>query len=430
MGTALTWSSPVIPKLKDHNETPFDTLPSTEDITWISSLTLLGASFGSPIYSFLAHRIGRRITLISLGVPALTAYLMMGFFQKIEIYYAARFMIGTALGGSFSVVPIYIAELASKSNRAALSTLIGSGVNGGCLLSYAIGPFLKVNIFNIVLSTMPACFLVLFTLFGEETAHYHLSQGRESDARKTLTKLRGENDDIEIELKDMQNKLYEQNQGSLMELLKKKAILKAFCISIGLLLFQQFSGINVFLLYSQTIFEMSGSNLDPKFCPIIVGVVQFSSSILSIPVADKFGRKPLLIASSAGMISALIPLGTYCYLKDENYDLNNFAFLPILCLTLVAVMYNVGLGPIPWAILAEIFPARIKALGTSIATIINWTLAFFLTKYFESLTEMLGLGQSFWLYAACCGLCILFVLYLVVETRGKTLEEIQDDLSR
>lgn len=354
----------------------------------------------------------------------------MGFLETLEVYYAARLLVGFAVGGSLSVVPVYVAELASKSNRAILCTLVSCGVNGGCLFSYAVGPFVKINIFNIILSVFPVCYLFLFIFLGEETAHFYVLKGKQEDARTTLMKLRSNADEIEAELKDMELKLHNQRQGSLLEMLKKKYVLKAFVIAIGLLVFQQFSGINAILFYSQTIFEMSGSNIDSKICPIILGCVQFSSSLLSIYATAKFGRKTLLINSCIGMIVGFVPLGLYCYFKDHNYDVTIFSFVPVVSLTIVALLYNLGLGPLPWAILGEIFPSRIKALGASLATFVNWALAFILTKYFEILAENLGLGESFLFYAVCCGMCIVFVIFVMVETKGKTLEEIQDDLSK
>lgn len=429
VSTALTWSSPVIPKLKEASQSPLDPLPSTEDTTWISSIILFGASVGSLIFSFLADQLGRKITILCLGIPVLISYLSLAFLPIVEIYYIARFITGLAVGGAFSVVPVYIAELASKSNRAALCTLASCGVNGGCLFSYIVGPFVEVTTFNIILSILPVFFLLLFVIFGEETAHFYVLKGRKVEATATLVKLRPTSEDIEAEIKDMNIKLHLQSQGSLFEVLTKKSVLKAFLIAIGLLIFQQFSGINILLFYSQTIFEMSGSSIDSKICPIITGSVQFASSLVSIYTSSKFGRKPLLIVSCLGMIVGFIPLGTYCYLRDLNYNLTSISFIPILSLAVVALLYNIGIGPLPWAILGEVFPSRVKAIGTSIATFINWTLAFILTKYFEYMTEGLGLGESFFLYAACMGVCTIFIIFVMVETRGKTLEEIQDDLS-
>lgn len=430
VATALTWSSPVIPKLKDANESPFNPLPSIEDTTWISSITLLGASIGSIIYSFLADYLGRRLTLISLGMPILCSYLVMAFLETIESYYAARLVAGLVIGGAFSVVPVYIAELASKSNRAVLSALMSCAVNGGCLLSYSLGPFVQLNIFNIILSVLPVCFLCLFLMFGQETAHFYMSKGREQEAKEALKKQRDGSNEVDAELKEMKIKLVEQNHDSLLALLKTKPVLKAFFIAIGLLVFQQFSGINIFLFYSQTLFDMSGSIIDSKYCPIIVGSVQFVSSLVSIITAEKFRRKPLLIASAAGMIAGLLPMGTYCYFRAQNSKIETFSFIPVLCLAFVAFSYNNGLGPLPWAILGEIFPARLKALGTAVATFINWTLAFLLTKYFEALTDAIGLGASFFMYAGCSALSIVFVVFVLVETKDKTLEEIQDKLRR
>lgn len=424
----MTWTSPVNPKLTNFDDSPFD-LPLTPDQTaWISSLLTLGAAIGSVVYCFLADLFGRRFTILSLGLPFLLSYLAMTFVQTIEIYYSARFMAGLAVGGAFAVVPIYIAELADKSNRGALVSLVSCAVSTGILFSYSAGPFISVNMFNLILSVFPASFLISFLVFGSETPQYYILNKEENLAKDTLVRIRRK-EKVDDELLEIKRKIDEQYRGSALEVIKSKSAIKGFIIAVGLLIFQQFSGINSIYFYGQSIFEMSGSSIDPKICPIIVGVVQFASSFTTPFLIDRFGRKFLLIASSLGMILCQISLGTYCYLKDHDVNVDAVSFLPVVTLPLFIFTYNSGCGPTPWIMLSEMFPTRIKTLGTSLATLINWTLAFLTTQYFEDLVNLIGLGESFWLFALCCSIDILFVKYYVIETKGKTLEEIQDLLS-
>lgn len=429
-GASLTWSSPVLPKLQDEKETPFTSIPSQEEISWISSIMLLGATFGGYIFGFMASHLGRRPAILSMGPLLIFSYLAMAFCETVDCYYVCRFIIGIVSGGCISLGMVYIGEQTNKSNRAAMFAIAGIGINSGGLFSYAVGPYITVRLFNILWSVFAACFLVLFFVLGKETAHYFMMQNRESEARVALSAIRSSKDDIDEELAEIKNKIHEQNQGSLGEMLKKRHVVKAFYIGMCIITLQQLSGINTILFYGQKIFEMSGSTMDSKISSIITGLAQVFGSLICIFTAERFNRKTMVIASAIGMISGLVPLGTYCYLNDHHTNLDSLSFLPVLSLVLVTMSFNNGVGPTPMTIVAEIFPVRIKELGISITTSIFFIIPFFLTKYFDSLTDFLGLGQFFFLYSGFLTLLIVFVIFFVIETKGKTLEEIQDCLSR
>ncbi|KAG5881448.1 hypothetical protein JTB14_037666 [Gonioctena quinquepunctata] len=429
-GTALTWSSPVLPKLQSTSDTPFVYPISAEQSSWISSLVTLGAAIGSFIFGYLADKVGRRYSILLMGVPFLVSYALMASVETVEAFYAARVITGLVVGGCFAVLPLYFCEISSKSHRGAVTSIISVSVVTGFLFSYVLGPWITVRSFNTILATFPACFLALYFFLGEETAHFYVLQNEDHLARITLMRIRGKGEEIEDELREIREKVREQRQGSLMDTVTSRAFIKGFTMAVGLLVFQQFTGINGILMYSQNIFQMTGSSLEPAVCTIVLGCVQFASSLTTPFIADKFGRRAILIFSAVGMIISQLPLGVYCYMNDLGKNVDSIKFLPITTLTMFMFAYNSGFGPIPWIIMAEVFPARVKTIGSSAVTAINWVLAFTITKYFGDLIECVGLGQSFWLFASCCAVSVFFVLFCVVETKGKTLEEIQDDLKK
>lgn len=424
----MTWSSPVLPKLQDPNETPFSSLPSSEETSWISSIMLLGASVGTFIFGLVTSHLGRRPAILAMGPLLVVSYLAMAFIESLPSYYVCRFLIGLVSGGSLSIGMVYLGEQTTKSNRAAFFAVATVAVNCGALFTYSVGPYVKVKIFNMIWSIFAICFLVLFLIFGKETAHYFMSKGKEEQAREALSEVRSKTHDLDEELAEIKNKIREQGEGSLLDLLQKKPVVKAFYICVGIITLQQFSGINMILFYNQTMFEMSGSNLDAKICSILTGVAQVVGSLIAIYTAERFNRKNLLIASCAGMIVGFLPLGTYCYLRDRHTTLDSLSFLPLLCLIIATLGFGIGVAPVPMTIVSEIFPARIKELGTSVASSVLFIWAFFLTKYFDDMTQAMGIGESFYLYSGCLLMLIVFVVVFVVETKGKTLEEIQDHL--
>lgn len=429
-GLGLSWSSPVLPKLQDPNETPFDVIPTTEHISWISSILFLGAFVGCIVYPYIASQFGRRFSLISTTVLMIVCYLVMGIFQNLPTFYVARFALGATSAGTATVGMLSMVELSSKTNRAVILAISSVAVNLGLLLPYCIGPYLIVRTFNFILSTVPAVFLIAYLIFGQETPHFYVSKGMDNEAKVALSLVRRNKEDVDTEIAEMKKKLKEQSDGKFSEMLMNIRTLKIISLSLGLVILQHFCGITVLLAYTQTIFEMAGTSVDSKISSIITGGAQLLSSVIGIFTAQRFGRKPLLIVSCIGMIAGYIPLGTYCYYKDKSVDLGSISFLPVLCLVVVSLMYNNGVGPLPIAISTEMFPSRLREFGTSTVTSLVQLVAFAMTKYFQSFTDTLGLAFSFYFYSVALVLLIIIVHFFIVETKGKTLEQIQDDINR
>ncbi|KAJ8981948.1 hypothetical protein NQ317_002120 [Molorchus minor] len=407
-GTALTWSSSELPKLADPRTAPFDRPITSEEGSWISSL--------------------RKPTLLYLGAPLAVCHLFLAFGTTVQTFFAARFLIGVALGGAFVVMPIYITEISDKSNRGALASSTSCFVCFGVLFTCALGPYVSVMVFNLILGVFPVVFLAFFHRFAVETPHFHAMKNDVERARDVLEKIRVGGDTIDKELAEIQTCVGEMNDSRFASVVSSKSTLKAMYISVGLLVFQQFSGINAVLFYSQQIFQQTGSDLSPEICTIIVVGVQFFSSFVTPFIVDKFGRKIILFCSAAGMAVSEIPLGIYCYCRQSGLDLDRLSFLPVLSLTSFIVCFNVGFGPLPWALLSELFPPTIKSVASASVASVIWMLAFFVTKYFEVMVVAVGVGQMFLFFAFCCAVAALFVVVCVVETRGKSLKEIQDIL--
>lgn len=201
-------------------------------------------------------------------------------------------------------------------------------------------------------------------------------------------------------------------------------------ISVGLLSFQQLSGINVVLFYSQSIFEKAGSSMDPAVATILVGIVQVLASCATPLVADRLGRKIILLFSAAGMAVGLGLLGLFFYLDHEKSPLAaSLSWLPIVSLIGFVIVYCVGFGPLPWAVFGEMFPSNVKSVASSMVTSICWILGFAVTKWFSTIEIAIGSYGAFWLFGVCCVAAFLFTLILVMETKGLSLQQIQDKLN-
>lgn len=176
-------------------------------------------------------------------------------------------------------------------------------------------------------------------------------------------------------------------------------------------------------------FQMAGSDMEPSLSAIIVGIVQFVACFISTLVVDRLGRKILLLASSSVMCICSLLIGVYFYLQDDHQDVSDIGWLPLLSVCLYIAMFSMGFGPIPWMIVAELFLPQTRGIASSLASCFNWILAFIVTKFFSDMVDGMGRGPTFWLFMAILFGGALFVQFVVKETKGKSFEQIQADLS-
>lgn len=224
----------------------------------------------------------------------------------------------------------------------------------------------------------------------------------------------------------------------------------ALTISLSLMLFQQFSGINAVIFYAQSIFEAAGSTLgkweschricclinlflfqplEPSLCTIIVGVVQVVMTVASALLIEKAGRRLLLLQSSVVMGLCLIMLGVYFQLKEGGSDVENISFLPLASVVLFIVSFSLGFGPLPWLLMGELFASEVKGIASAIAVMFNWTLVFIITKTFSMMCNSWGTGPTFYFFASFMVVGTIFTFVKVPETKGKSNAQIQAALA-
>ena len=215
------------------------------------------------------------------------------------------------------------------------------------------------------------------------------------------------------------------------------------------MVFQQFCGVNAVLFNAADIFAIAGFS-DGKLVSIAVGLVQFLGTGLACLLMDKAGRRILLWTTALGMCMSLLALGVYFEIyipppttppptdgslaSDTVFQLGSISrsvpaktisWLSILCIVLFNLIFALAWGPVPWLVMSEIFPLRARGPASSFATLVNWTLAFVVTKTYDSMADTLSIQGVYWFYAGCCFLGFIFVYLLMPETKGKTLEEIE-----
>lgn len=432
-GTSIAWSSPVLAILRgdDLDKIPLGRKITTDEESWIGSLSAMGGIIGPFIFGYLVQTVGRKITISLIALPFLSAYLIAAFAEIVPLFYLARILMGMGVGGMFGILPIFVVETVEDVNRGLLQASTTSFIMLGLLFSYCIGPYTSIMIFNLILFAICVVFIPLFWYVAPETPYYLVSVNKETEAMNSLRYLRHRPDDeVQKELEEIKSHLKQLKPGTFMDIFRTRGTMKAFFYSVALTAFQQFSGVTVILYFAQNIFDATGSDIPPEVCSIIVGSVQFFVSILSPPFLDKVGRKSLLLIAITGAIVAEIVLGVYFYLQKNGDDVSSIGWLPVLSLVTFIAFYNFGMGSIPWAIMGEILPLNIISKASVIATSFYWFIGFFLTYYFASLSQAIGMGGSFWFFAGFCIVFDLFVYFFMFETKGKSLKEIQEILNK
>ncbi|KAH8325211.1 hypothetical protein KR074_010489 [Drosophila pseudoananassae] len=425
VGFVSAYTSPALVSMVDRNITSFEVTPQAA--SWVGGIMplagLAGGISGGPFIEYL----GRRNTILATAVPFIVSSLLIACAVNVAMVLAGRFLAGFCVGIASLSLPVYLGETVQPEVRGTLGLLPTAFGNIGILLCFVAGTYMDWSMLAFLGAALPVPFLVLMFLIPE-TPRWFVSRGREERARKALSWLRGKEADVEPELKGLMRSQADADrqgtQNTMLELLKRSNF-KPLSISLGLMFFQQLSGINAVIFYTVSIFKDAGSTIDGNVCTIIVGVVNFLATFIATLLIDRAGRKILLYVSNIAMIITLFVLGGFFYCKAHGPDVSHLGWLPLSCFVIYILGFSLGFGPIPWLMMGEILPAKIRGSAASVATAFNWTCTFVVTKTFQDMIDVMGAHGAFWLFGVICFIGLFFVILYVPETQGKTLEDIE-----
>lgn len=405
-----------------------------DDLGWIGSFVTLGAMCICIPIGIICDYIGRKYAMLMLIVPFMIGWLLVIFAENLAMIYAGRFITGIA-GGAFCVsAPMYTSEIAEKEIRGALGSYFQLLLTVGILLANILGYTTSIKVYTIICACIPLLFGVVFFL-QPETPIYLMKKGKTTEAKAALRKLRGDNYNVDNEIDEIQKNLDDEKKNHIpfLESFKKRATKKSLLICFGLMFFQQMSGVNAVIFYTSNIFKAAGTTIPNGLATIIVGVCQVVATFVSSLVIDKLGRKILLLFSDCVMAVGTLILGLYFTLKDRHVidpaTAEDLGWLPVVALCIFIVVFSLGFGPIPWMISSEVFPPEIKSVASSAAGTFNWLLAFCVTKLYPTMLENIGGDGAFYIFTGFSVVGTIFVFFVIPETKGKTLAEIQDELN-
>lgn len=349
----------------------------------------------------------------------------MAFSRSAPWLYIGRVITGIGEGALFTVLPMYLGEISDPKVRGVLGSSLSVAFIGGILLINCYGSYVSVYNAAFISMAIPMLFVIVF-IWMPESPYYYLMKRRTNDARKSLQLLR-KSDDVEIELMRLNADVERQisEPGSIKDLFFDSTNRKAFLVILGLRTVQVFSGLAAFNIYTQDIFRQAGGHTSPSVSAIIYTATQMSVTFFGSVLADKFGRRPLLMISCGCSATLLVVEGFYFYFKSAGHDMTMFKVVPLVGMMLYIISFSLGLGVAPNLMLGELFAAKVKAKALSILTLYFALGISTSAKLFRELERNFGMCTPFFVFSVVCYSGVFFAYYCVPETKGRTLEEIQ-----
>lgn len=389
----------------------------------VVAAVLLGAVIGASFGGNLADRFGRRKILIQVGTLFIVGAIGTALAPSPVWLSVGRVVVGIAIGIASFAAPLYISEVSPAPIRGKLVSLNQLMITIGIVVSYLADYGLaggRAWRWMFGLAAIPALILVIGLLFVPESPRWLMSRSEKQKARAVLEKIR-ETADVGTELAEIEAdlRLQEDNWRELLNASLRRPLL----VGIGLAIFQQFTGINTVLYYAPTIFQFAGirSASAAILATVGVGVVMVLLTVVALRLIDRVGRRPLLLYGVAGMVLSLGVLG-FAFLSPTLSSI--VAWIAMISLPVYVACFAIGLGPVFWLLISEIYPLKIRGRAMSVATVTNWAANLLVALTFLSLLHTLGRSWTFWLYGIIGIATWIFVYRFVPETKGWTLEEI------
>jgi SP family galactose:H+ symporter-like MFS transporter len=390
------------------------------------SAVLLGAMAGGLVAAPLADAVGRRRALILIAVLFIVATVLATVAPGYGTLLVARGLAGVGVGAASSTTPLYLSEIAPPRVRGRLVTLFQLMVTLGIVVSYGVGlAFSRSGDWRAMFAVglVPAALLLAGMLRAPETPAWLDAHGETEQARRVLLQVVDE-DEAERLLRDLGRPDAATTRTGARALLHSRAA-AALLIGVTLAAVQQLSGINAVIAYAPAIMERTGLTASNSILySLPIALANVGATLVSIRLVDRSGRRPLLLASTAGAFASLVLLGLTFEVGLGDWG----TWLSLACLLAYIVAFAIGLGPVFWVLIAEIFPPEARAAGAGVATAVNWFTSFVVGLTFAPLADAIGEAPTFWMFAAFCALGFAFARRYVPETKGRTFHEIDAEL--
>jgi SP family xylose:H+ symportor-like MFS transporter len=417
-------------------------LDSAQLVGWANSCALLGCLLGSVIAGWVSDRFGRQKLLVFSAVIFALSSVLTGLAATFAQFVVWRIVGGLAIGIASNVSPTYIAEVSPAPWRGRLVSLNQLTIVIGILAAQIVNWLIADRVSDSATAEMirrswngqfawrwmfaavvvPSVIFFVAALFVPESPRWLMKVGKREQAQLILHRIGGE-EYAASALQEIETTLSSDGvEGTLWRDMLAKGVSRALLIGVVLAVLQQWSGINVLFNYAEEIYRNAGYGVSGiLFNIVITGTINLICTLIALTFVDKLGRRPLMLFGCAG-----VGLSHFCIGLTYRLGLTG---LPVLIFTLCTIgCYAMSLAPVTWVLISEIFPNRVRGLGVAISVSALWIASFILTYSFPAINRVLGSGGTFWLYSGICIAGFLFILKIVPETKGRTLEQIEQSL--
>lgn len=428
-GCWLGWPSPAV-KMITTGQTHIHI--DADQISWVVSLMDFGNVLSPLPSGYMSNYFGRKNTLMSTAFLYLLTWLLTIFGPSAPYLYAARIGAGIGKGIAFTVVPMFLGEIAGVKVRGAISTIFTGLLYAGTMFEYGLGPFVSYQTLNIASGIVPLIFFCTFFKMPE-SPYFLLMKNKYKEARKSLCWYRKTDFDDEVsiqELEEMKTTVQKEmeEKGSFKDLIKTPGNRKALLIVMFLSSFQRLGGVSPLLAYTVVTLPASGGYFKPDIYMLIFGSTLVIGNFIGTPLIDRLGRKPLLLISCAGCATMTGISGVFYWLAREE-DMSSYNWVPYVCFVTYAITYSLGIGVIPSTFVGELFPTNVKSYASSIGAIFFAIASFAINKIYLGVKQSWGVHYMFALFTLCSTISVVFTTVVVFETKGKSFNEIQKELN-
>ncbi|KAG8391227.1 hypothetical protein BUALT_Bualt01G0165900 [Buddleja alternifolia] len=388
-GSAVGYSSPAQSGILD------DLGLSLAEYSLFGSISTIGAMIGAVFSGKIADLFGRKGAMGFAELFNVFGWVAIAFAKNAWWLDVGRISTGFGIGLLSYVVPVYIAEITPKNLRGAFTAANQLMICCGVSVMYLVGNFITWRLLAL-LGIIPCTIQLVGLFFIPESPRWLAKIGKWDGSEASLVRLRGKNADISEEAAEIS-------------------------VGVGLMVLQQFGGVNAIAYYASAIFSSAG--FSSRVGTTAMVIVQVPMTLLGTLLTDKSGRRPLLLVSVAGTCLGCFLIGLSFLLQDHKIW-DSSPSLALVGVLIFSASFSLGMGGIPWVIMSEIFPINVKGLAGSLVTVVNWVGSWIITYSFNFLVQWSSAG-TFFIFASVCGFTAVFITRLVPETKGRTLEEIQ-----
>lgn len=430
-GAWFGWPAPLLPQLLGR-DSPVPMNP--DEASWMVSSIELGTIVAF-LCSYVSDHYGRKFSIL-LCVPVLfISVFLTVFVRTITALFIARSLQGAAICFPYTVLPLYLGEIASVEARGRVTSFFHIFWGLGCLFPYCVGPFLSYD--NLTYATFGTTLLfALCFIWQPESPYYYAINGNETEMRKTLLRLRDSPSEeaLRKELEEIQLEVKKalEIKASWRDVIATPADRKALLLLVIVGIISFLSGQNAILTYTTDTFYRIGNDfLSPDLIMLGVGIVAFVGSIFSIVFSDRYGRRFLLFVSSIGCMISLFVASGYFYLQlDMKYDVTSFSWVAPIAIMSYNLFVTAGMHPVCVTYTSELFSTKTRGVASSINNISLAFCSFLVMKVYEPVTSIMGLYFIYLCFAMVCLIGTFLFYFMMPETKGKTFLQIRQILEK